>query len=1122
MNNTNNYHKLIDKLDEFIRKYYKNQLVKGVIYTIALVLGFFLFIAILEYFAHMGTVARTIFFYGFIGSALFVLIKLIAIPLFKLYKIGNRLSHEQAANIIGSHFSAVSDKLLNVLQLKLTEQEAGVNMELVQASINQRISELQPVPFSSAIDINKNRKYVKYAIVPLLLFFVLLFAAPSLIKDSTSRLVKHNKHFKTPSPFTFNVLNTNLQVVQNEDFLLNIKMQGESVPDVVYIKTEDGDYRLDKENNISFSYLFKNVQNNKEFYLHANGFNSSSYLLKALPNPQVMNFSIYLNYPSYLGKVAETVTNTGDLIIPAGTRSTWSFTTQNTDNLSMAFNDTTLKPERIGENEYRISKRFVRNASYSFSTSNEFMRSKDSTRYQIAVIPDLYPTIDVKQQIDSFATKQVYFKGIIKDDYGFTQLKFIYKYIDSATSLAKSNEVFTENIDFNKQSNQDQFFYYWNLNDIKVESGDNLEYYFEVWDNDGVTGAKSTRSETKLFKAPTLQELAQNAKDKNEKLKEDMEESVKESKELQEEIDETLKRLLDKKEVDFTDKKKIENILDQYKELTDKVSSMEQQNKQNLEQQQEYKEMDPALLEKYEQLQELFEKLLTDEMKEQMKELEELLAEFDKEKVEDMLKDMKLDNEDLEKELDRTLELFKKLEMEQRMEELADNLEELAKKEEKLSEETQDKKSDKEELKEKQEKIEEEFDELQKEKDEIEKENEELEFPEEMDDTEKEEEEIEQDIQDGKEEMEKNNRKKASQKQKDAAQKMEQMASSMKSKMQQQAQEQNEEDMDALRALLENLIQFSFDQEGLMEELNTININNPRYILLAQEQRKLKDDAQVLEDSLFALSKRVVQIQSTVNKEISAINNNIEKSISLLQDRKVKQARADQQFVMTSTNNLALLLSEALNQMQQQMAQSMAGNQQCKKPGDKKGPSAGDLKKMQEKLNKQLEELKNGKKPGGKDGEKPGKDGKGGEGGMSESLARLAAQQAAIRQQLQKLSQTQNKDGKKQLGDLERLAEEMEETETDLVNKRITQETLKRQQDILTRLLEAEKAERERDQDEKRESSEPDEQIYRNPSQFEEYKRLQMREVELLKTVPPSLKSFYKNLVNYYFQSLDN
>jgi hypothetical protein len=93
----------------------------------------------------------------------------------------------------------------------------------------------------------------------------------------------------------------------------------------------------------------------------------------------------------------------------------------------------------------------------------------------------------------------------------------------------------------------------------------------------------------------------------------------------------------------------------------------------------------------------------------------------------------------------------------------------------------------------------------------------------------------------------------------------------------------------------------------------------------------------------------------------------------------------------------------------------------------------------------------------------------------------------------------------------------MEETETDLVNKIISDETIKRQKEILTRLLESEKAEKERDWDEKRESNEAKNEIYSNPAKFFEYNRIKIKELELLKTVPPSLKPFYKNKVNEYF-----
>jgi len=365
----------------------------------------------------------------------------------------------------------------------------------------------------------------------------------------------------------------------------------------------------------------------------------------------------------------------------------------------------------------------------------------------------------------------------------------------------------------------------------------------------------------------------------------------------------------------------------------------------------------------------------------------------------------------------------------------------------------------------------------------------------------------------------KKDQKKASQSQKQAADKMDKLAQKMKQQQDQQQQEQSEEDMKSLRMLLENLIRFSLDQESLMQELKGIDVNNPRYTKLAQRQRELKDDAKVLEDSLFALSKRVVQIQNIVNTEIAAINYNLGKTILNLQDRFVPQARADQQYVMTSVNNIALILTEAFNQMQQQMQSQQQMQGSCKKPGKgKPSPSAQKLRQMQQQLNEQMKALQK-KMEGKKEGQK-GKPGE--QGSMSEELARMAAQQEAIRNELQQLSNQENKDGNGSLGNLDKLAKEMEQTEKDLVNRRINQETIKRQEDILTRLLESEKAEREREQDEKRRSTEGRDMPNRNTSQFEEYKRLKMKEIELLKTIPPDLSPFYKNLVNYYFQTLEN
>jgi len=326
-------------------------------------------------------------------------------------------------------------------------------------------------------------------------------------------------------------------------------------------------------------------------------------------------------------------------------------------------------------------------------------------------------------------------------------------------------------------------------------------------------------------------------------------------------------------------------------------------------------------------------------------------------------------------------------------------------------------------------------------------------------------------------------------------------------------QEANQEDIDALRQLLENLIQLSFDQEALMEDIKGLNKKDPKYFDIGKQQKKLQRDAKMIEDSLFALSKRNPQIEPDVNREINKINLNIEKALHHIQERQTNQAAVKQQYIMTATNNLALLLDEIVQQMQQQQSQQKFGNASCSKPGNSPKPKPGSMKQIQQQINKQIEGLKKGMKPGEKGQGKYG-------GKMSMELAKLAAEQEALRQQIQQLSDQLGKDGNKSgKGNLDKLSELMEETERDLVNRKITQETIKRQQEIMSRLLEHEKADREREFDNKREAKEAKNENFSNPTEIFKYNKIKEQEEELLRTVSPALSPFYKKKVNSYFQN---
>ncbi|MBK9285707.1 MAG: DUF4175 domain-containing protein [Sphingobacteriaceae bacterium] len=1143
---------LIEKLDEFVRKYYKNQLLKGLIYSGGILLSAFLTVVLLEYFGEFNSVTRAILFFGFLSAVVLVLIKYITIPLLKLNKIGNIISYDQAADIIGSHFNSVQDKLLNVLQLQNNQLLNGSD-DLLLAGINQKIKELEPVPFSTAIDLSENKKYLKY-IIPLLLFSSALFILwPQVIAKSTARLVNYSTYYEKEMPFEINLLNDKLEALQTKDFTLNVEVKGNQLPAELYINIKGIEYKLEKESKSNFYFTFKNPQDNTPFHLNAAGFDSKEYELKVLPKPTLLQFNLQLIYPAYLQKNNERLTNSGDLQIPQGTKVVWTFNTKNTDDLYLRIADSVYSTTHSSMDLFTYGKRFMESSSYSIKAVNQKVKSFiDSVNYSIRVMPDQYPIIEVSEKKDSLETGNVYFSGQVKDDYGFTRLNFHYKKY-STDSSGKTSELSGSNpINIDSKQITQPYYYFLDANRFELGPGDKIEYYFEVYDNDGVNGAKSAKTQLMVFKAPTKDEINEATSKNNNAIKEDLEESIKKAKQLQKDVNEMAKKMNEKKQLGYEEKKKIEELIKKQNELRNKVDEVKQQNQLNNQQQNQFSQTDENILEKQKQLEQLFENVMTPEMKKLFDELNKLMEKMDRNEIQQKLDELKLTNEDIEKELDRNLEAFKQLEVQQKMQNAIDKLDELKNKENELAKETeqaaQDKKENKneeksKELEKKQDAINKEFDKLKEELKDIEKKNSELEEPMSLPKNDTKKEEISKDLEKSSESLKKNKKENASKSQKEAGEKMNEMKEDMEKSMEEEESQQQEENAEALRQILENLLNLSYAQEELVKELPKTRIDNPLYVKIPQVQNKLKDDSKIIEDSLLALSKRAPQISAIVNREINAINLNMDKTVKSLAERNTSEATIRMQSTMTSVNNLALLLNESLEQMkeqmkQQQKMQGMPGKGKCKKPGSGSGkkpsdkPGMPNMRQLQEQLNQQLEQLKkaleNGKKPGDKPGDKKGpKPGEGGLGkngqpsmipGSSEQLAKMAAQQEAIRRQIAEMMSKLKDKGGNPGGEM---MEMMEQTEKDIVNRQISNETMKRQQQILTKLLESEKAEREREQDEQRKSNEAKNENLSNPAQFLEYKRLKEKELELLNTVPPGLTPYYKEKVNNYFNNVN-
>lgn len=1117
-----NYSILIEKLEEFLRKFYKNQLIKGAIFFVSIFLGIFLAVAISEYFGNFGTATRLFLFSFFSLSSLAVLIYYIIIPLLKLNKLTKTLSYEEVAEIVGKHFQSVEDKVLNILQLK-QQHNNNQDLSLIEASIYQKINEIKPVPFVKAIDFSANRKYLNFLIPVLILFASISFFKKEMLFLSFDRIVQYDKEFEAEAPFKFSVENESLKIIQGDDFNLKVKVSGNEIPESAFIIINESSIKLKKIDNLHFEYSFKNVQEGFDFVINANGFKTKKYSLEVIAKPIMLGLEIKLNYPAYTGRKNEVISNTGDLNIPIGTKVLWNLTTQNTEEVHFLINDSTQILKGLEKNLFQIGSPLFKSQVYAIKTKNPNTQIADSVQYSINVIPDEYPSIQAEKRVDSTNKKVNYFRGTIGDDYGFKQLLFRYKHISK-------NGVKDESIPLPVESgrNNQPFYFSFDFANLSLEMGDKVEYYFEVFDNDGINGSKSSKTEVYEMKAPNKDELAANNEQANSEVKNALKNSMQKSKEIQKKIEDMQKRMLEKEKLDWDDKKKMQDLLNELKKLEEQVEKLQQTNKQNQEEQQEFNQTSESLLEKQQQLENLMEKVVTDEMKKKMEELQKMMDKLDKKQLQEKLEDMKMSNKDIEKELDRSLEIFKQLELEKKMEETKEKLKELAEEQKKLSEESAEKKSDSKDLKEKQDKLNEKFENIKKDLKDITEKNEQLEDPNKLSDTKEQQEKASEEQKKASDNLDKNNKKSASESQKKAAEKMEEMAQKMEEDMEQMEEESQGEDMQAMRDLLENLIKLSIDQEKVMQTIKKTNQNDPNYVKLTQEQKKLKDDSKMIEDSLFALSKRVPQLDAIVNREISAINNNMDKAIKLFADRNTPGATAKQQTAMTSINNLALILAESLDQMQkqeQQKQQKKKGQQSCNKPGSSGQPkqSMKQMKEMQQKISQQMQKMKEQmEKEGGQPkGKKPGSSG---QSSMSEELVKMAAQQEALRNQLRKLADEIAKDkegnGMGQKTNLQKIQEQMEKNEEDIINRRINQETIKRQQDILTRLLEAENAERQRELDNERKSNEARKFERTDPKYFEEYNKLKEKESELLKTIPVGLNPYYKNKVNEYFNSI--
>ncbi len=1139
------YDHIIEKLLRFTRKYYTKVLIKGILLFLALGFIFFFLTLAVEYFLWLNSTGRLILLILFLGIEGFLLVRFIIIPISYLFRIKKGISEKEASVIIGKHFKEVDDKLYNLLELAEDPQRT----ELLLASIEQRSSELRPIPFHRAVDYRDNLKYAKYLIIPIVIILLIVLSGNlrSFI-GSYDRVVHFDVAYEPPAPFVFRVMSGELRVLETEEVTVQVATEGSAQPSEINIVINDRAHVMQKSGGV-FHYTFSPPLSNSDFYFEANGIRSRNYRLEALEVPAIQDFTLKLNYPKYTGKRPDILNSTGNATFPEGTVVEWEINGKNTERINLISQDSTILFVKDSD-LFRFSSAYYKDFNYQLTTSNANAEQYEKLSYKFKVIKDARPSIKAREYRDTINANIRYYEGEASDDYELANIKLVC-YPVGREEAKQIVQLSSPNTNFEQ-------FYYTFPSGLNIAEGESYEYYFEATDNDGIRGGKTAKSEVFSTRLLDSNELENNKLDTQKDLLEDLNRSLDNYKEQEEELDKINKDQKEKNSLSFNDQNKIRDFLKKQERQEEMMQKFSRQLKENIERDDE--RLNQLLKERLER-----QELEAQKNQKLLEELQKIADKLEKEELSKRLEELAKNQKSNERNLEQLLELTKRYYVTEKAAQLARELEELAKIQETLSKAELDSMTNR-----LQENMNRDFEELSKELDELKKDNENLKKPlpikvdEDLKESVKEDQKealSELNKQKGSEQADDNQEAEKSEnnarkKQKSAAEKIQQLSDELKESSSMSGSGSTiTEDAEMLRQILDNLITFSFKQENLFEELEESDLDLSYFSEVVREQKELKGLFEHVDDSLFALSLRRAELSEFVNEQINEVYYNMDKSVESIVEGRIYQGVSYQQYVLTAANSLADFLANILDNMQQSMQQG-SGNGQGEdfqlpdiikgqqelgekmgqmKGKNNKGQEAGEegQEKGQEGESGEEGKGEKGSKQGDSEGEGEGqngqkKEGQGtsdGEGSDSDSeedleeLYEIYKEQQRIRDMLEKQLEDMIRAGDRQLA--QKLIQQMEDFENELLKSGITERTISKMNTIQHQLLKLENAAlRQGKKDERKSTANIKE--YNNPVTTKpEVLRNFKNDIEILNRQALPLHQIFQDKVKDYFNAKD-
>ena len=1113
-----------NKLVSAIRKFFSLKGLRSTLFFIFSLISFFLLIILLELFVNLAPFIR-LGFWVLMSLATLVFIIRYFFPLIKPVFLPQTDDFYKISKIIGNANSDVQDSLIDFLQIYY-EHSTNSSAVFKYLSLKQLYRKFQNVNFQNIVNFKILIEPAKRLSFVSLIFLILFFVFPQAMTKAALRVLSPTKSFERPFPLTLHNKSGDKVILKNEKVSLEGDFDGIR-PQKLWLMIEPSNAsgyptkeRMEVPLNIgkNFSYEIMHVKSSFLYWFESEIgtvpfkdriVRSGKGQVVVKERPHIRNLQIKLNYPSYTHLPDHLLApNDGEISALMGTRANIEIEANKplTD-ADIVFQDSITIPLKIIEN--RGYGNFVINRDDEYKIvilDNDSISNYQPVQYSIFTLQDENPFVEITkpgQDLDLNNDLNISMLMNLRDDFGFSKLKLKGNVIRASSSQDSNSfdiDLPIQNLESGKAISETQ----WDLYPFYLTPEDYIEYYAEVFDNDQISGPKSARSNTFIIRLPSIMNMIDHSEQELTEQLEQTDDIAKKSGELRKKLEEVNREMKRENELTWERKKELKEHLENQKESLKKLDDI-QKNLEEIVNELDNRELLSAeTLEKYFELQKMLRDLATPEILDAMNKLQEALEKSDLDEVKKALQEFSLSIDEFEKSIDRTYELFKQIQLEQKMDEINKLAEKITEDQKQINKSLEkDKQVDKNQLGNKESNLEKETGFLQEKMEETQKEFQEK-LSNQLEDLSKAQEflkdsQISGQMREMQQQLSSGDIQQAQKSGQNIQQQMEMLQSMLQKAKQNMVQMQKKEVTQAMQKVTQDMLKASYQQENLFERSNRTDIASSQVNDIARKQGQMREDAIHIIRQLVDISKKTFFLSPQLNQTMASLMNNMDNSLGDLENRDIRNAANAQKKAMANLNQAILSMQNSMNQLSQ--SSSASGFEQFMQQLQQMAGQQGQINQQSMSLMNQL-----------------------GEGKLklsSEALARLAAQQNMVRQSLEKLNDEMGHQGNV-LGRLDDLGKEMEDVVKKLQRQQFDRKVIKRQEKILSRLLDAQKSIREKEYSKKREAEREDKIIVKSPPELK--KELMDKENKLQKELIQSMKegysTEYKDYIKLYYEIL--